>query len=81
VAVDTSTGLITDAQRDAVATSMQSFINALNQIPNVGGVVIASNTGVATAVSGVRVGRVLDTIRSRRTSVPESYDPPLPITQ
>ncbi len=36
-------------------------------------VTIASTKGFNTDVTAVRVGRVLDTIRSRRTSLPERY--------
>ena len=38
--------------------------------------VIISSKGYSSEVKGVRVGRVLDTMRSRRTSIPEDYSAP-----
>lgn len=63
---------------DAVLGSAKSFLEALG---NSAGfdlltglkVVVASTKGYNSDVTGVRVGRVVDTIRSRRGSLSESY--------
>lgn len=66
--------------RNQIATAFAAFIEGLNDsgkfltMPNVG-VVIASavGEGAFNPVTRVRVGRVFDTIRSRRTSLTEDY--------
>lgn len=65
------------AQAIAIRDRFATFLNNLNnhtgpdaQAPEV---VIASSKGLNTIVNGVRVGRVLDTMRSRRRSLPEDY--------
>lgn len=77
-------GLISTANRDNVQTAAAAFINALNDWPGIDlvgpKVTIASIKGYNTDVTGVTVGRVLDTLRSRRRSVPEEYTPPTAIT-
>jgi hypothetical protein len=80
VPFQTTNGLIPDASRDGVQTAAAAFISALNAATDGGTVVVASSFGTNSPVTGVRVGRVLDTIRSRRRSVPETYDPPTPVT-
>lgn len=57
----------------AWATAAASFLGAINGPAGFGNVVVASSKGYLTNVTGVRVGRVPDVIRSRRTKVPESY--------
>ena len=42
-------------------------------------VVIASTKGTNSPVTAVRVGRVPDTIRSRRTALPEGYGTAAPV--
>lgn len=71
-------GRITAAQALAVANAAVTMINGINAaLP--GGVIIAgpeTEKGRAPArqpVVAVRVGRVLDTVRSRRSSLPEEH--------
>jgi hypothetical protein len=69
-------GRVTAAGALACAASTRSFINALNAVYTlVGSVGVASNAGAGAFnhVSEVRVGRVVDTVRSRRTSLLEDY--------
>ncbi len=70
-------GSITAVAATNVRDSVVTWLEAINDEPGIDalnwGVAIASSKGYNTRVSGVRVGRVLDTIRSRRTSLLESY--------
>jgi hypothetical protein len=54
---------------------VESFLNALNTELDPFRVVVASKigTGFIREVKAVRVGRVVDTVRSRRTSLDEDY--------
>lgn len=58
--------------RDRTATLIESINNAPGLDLTTLQVVVASTKGYNTPVTGVSVGRVLDTIRSRRRSVPEA---------
>ncbi len=64
--------------------SAQTWLNALNNSPGVdnttGGVIIASGKGFETKVTTVRVGRVVDTVRSRRRSLDEAYTTAVQVT-
>lgn len=85
VTLDPATMVIADAQRDAIAGSAQTFLNNLNDavaLDVVTGpvVVIASTKGFNTPVTGVRVGQAIDTVRSRRRSLKEAFDAPLPVS-
>lgn len=55
-----------------VAARAKAFLNGLAQVTTYGPVV-ASSKGYLTPVTGVRVGRVPDTMRSRREDLPEGY--------
>jgi len=74
-------GRITAAQADGVAASAKTFLEALSDVPavDVGGspeVSLMSRKAGAAAthnVASIKVGRVPDTIRSRRRSLGESY--------
>lgn len=83
VGVSADTLQISDGFRDSVASSAQTFLNNLNNQPGMDvldlQVVVASTKGYNTPVTGVRVGRVLDTVRSRRRGLLEAYDPPLSV--
>lgn len=61
----------------AARDSAKTFLDALNNQPGVDFanvvVVVVSTKGYTSLVNSVRVGRVPDTIRSRRTSLPELY--------
>jgi hypothetical protein len=61
-----------------VGNSFAQLVADLNNWPGIDEnepeVVIASSKGFNTKVTEIRVGRALDTIRSRRRSIPESYE-------
>lgn len=72
----------------AIATGVQlasfTLLNALNNVPgidvpNTPAVTIASSKGFNSDVTTVRVGRALDTIRSRRNQLAEKYLAPTPL--
>jgi hypothetical protein len=65
--------------RDAFATLVANLNNAAGLDANVSKVTIASSKGFNTDVTGIRVGRALDTIRSRRTSLDEKYTDLAPV--
>jgi len=71
------TGLVGTTQTQETATSVVTLINALNNSPGVDTnrmhVVVASSYGLNSVVTGVRVGQVLDTIRTRRNALLEAY--------
>jgi hypothetical protein len=69
----TASGLIVNTAAQAIATGMKNFLDAINAEPQLGRVVIASSAGYLTNVTGVRVGVVPDTIRSRREKLSEAY--------
>lgn len=75
--VETATGLILQADRDTVRAAVTTLINNLNNEPGLDAVdlkvCVASTKNFNTPVTSVRVGRALDTIRSRRRSLPETY--------
>lgn len=70
-----SDGMLTSANALSYAEPTAVFINDLNEaLPEFTvGVVSDIGTGAQSAVTGVRVGRVYDTIRSRRRSLPEAH--------
>lgn len=66
-------GLVATAVRDLLnnirnAPGLDNVNNSLDPLP-----VVASTKGTNTEIIGVRVGRVLDTIRSRRGALAENY--------
>jgi hypothetical protein len=67
----------TDTARTALQTSTAQLLTDLNNWPGIDGaspnVCIASSKGYNSRVTGVAVGRVPDTMRSRRTSIAEQY--------
>lgn len=69
----------TDAQN--IATSGAALLSAINaKFPNTGNVCVASSLGTNSDVTSVRVGRVFDTVRSRRTSLVEGYGANVTVT-
>lgn len=76
---------VQDVQRDQIQARVAQLIGDLGNQPGFDvldlQVVVASTKGYNTSVTGVRVGRVLDTIRSRRRSIDEAYDPVTPVNQ
>lgn len=78
--VDAVDGTITAADALGVALATATFIEALADEPGpdlFGGmrvcVMSKMGTGATNVVTGVEVGRVLDTQRRRRTELPENY--------
>lgn len=73
--IDTATGLNSGADATLVLTSALTLIRDINTIVGAGSsVVVFSKRGQSVQpVTGLRVGRVMDTMRSRRRSLPESY--------
>lgn len=70
-----SDGRMTSTTADEMANAGAAFIQALNAVQASCFVVIFSKLAqTVTAVTGVRVGRVVDTMRSRRTSLNEEYE-------
>lgn len=71
----TATGVLGSSVPTAVATATTALINALNTALDPYAVSVVSNVreGAFREVKSVRVGNVLDTIRSRRTQFTETY--------
>ena len=80
----TADGLIPSAERDFIETSVAEWITDLNNHPSVdvtdAEVVVASSFGFNSKVTSVRVGRVLDTVRSRRRNLDEAYGTATPVS-
>lgn len=70
-AVTKDTMTLTETSRDTIRTAVVAFINGVNSsgLP----VAVLSSYGYGTSVTGVKVGRTLDTQRSRRRSLTEGY--------
>jgi hypothetical protein len=64
---------LTAADCGEVANAARDFVQDVNAITGFGGVVVASTKGYLSPVTAVRVGRAIDTIRSRRGDIPEGY--------
>lgn len=75
VPVDVGSGQVPASVTGAMATSAWSMITDVNNLVGVGSsVAIFSSVGqTVEPVNGVKVGRVVDTIRSRRSSLAEDY--------
>jgi hypothetical protein len=73
----TTAGVISTAARDGVATAVKAFLDDLNNASGLdftnSKVTVASSKGYNSDVTEVRVGQVLDTIRSRRNNLVENY--------
>jgi hypothetical protein len=78
--LDGSSLVMDTASVDGVRNALVEFLNNLNNVPGVDAaapkVTVASSKGYNSDVTAVRVGRALDTIRSRRTSLDENYSGP-----
>lgn len=65
------------ADAESIRGSVKTLLDSLNNNPGFDifspSVVVASTKGFNTPVTSVRVGRVLDTIRTRRNKLVESY--------
>ena len=75
VAATDSSGRITEGQAEAIAADVTTFLNAVNDDNSDYRVAIVSQVaaGAQNNVTHVRVGRVVDTIRSRRNKLVEDY--------
>jgi hypothetical protein len=77
IAFDGGNAQMSLADVTGVRDAATAWIQNLNNWPGVDAndpkVTIASTSGINSDVTGVRVGRVLDTIRSRRGQIPEGY--------
>jgi hypothetical protein len=69
-----SDGRITNAQATSIANAVVSFVNAVDAV-GVGSATVFSQVreGAARDITGVRVGRVIDTQRRRRNNIAEMY--------
>jgi len=56
-----------------VATAVHSFLQAVNAIDPQRQVIVASRSAINTVVTSVRVGNVVDTMRTRRDKLRETY--------
>lgn len=67
-------GTITPAVQDSMATAVKALIDAVNAVSAGRSVIVASGvgSGAERTVTRVEVGAVLDTMRSRRRSLPEA---------
>jgi len=74
-------GRISAGDANSYATSIAGLISALNAIETYGLTVVMSNVreGSTRPVTGVSVGRTLDTMRSRRTSLIEERSAPVAV--
>jgi hypothetical protein len=77
---DSATGQLPEATATSISTSMAGFIGDLNAALVIGPCVVASGGSAKqnlppalVQVTGVRVGRRLDVIRSRANAIPELY--------
>jgi hypothetical protein len=77
---DLGSGLISAADRDAAQAGAAAFITALNANAHPGAVTVVSTKGYHSPVTGVRVGRRLDVIRSRAGQVSEVFGTPTAVT-
>ena len=75
VQLQADTGAVSTGFAESVRLAAVTLINAVNEsvAGHYVGVASEVGTGAFEPVTSVRVGRALDTIRSRRTSIPEAY--------
>lgn len=72
VPISTTTKTISHADADTLAATARDFLNYVGMQMTFQPQVVSSK-GYMTEVTGVRVGRVPDTMRSRRDDLPEGY--------
>lgn len=71
---------VDEASRGNIELQFKTFLDSVNaQYAGQMGVCVASSKGFNTKVTGVRVGDVLDTMRSRRRKLKEAYTVGLPL--
>lgn len=68
-------GRLSTGNRDTILTAAYTFVSAINSaVPGYDvGIVSNIGSGAQAAVTKIRVGRALDTLRSRRRSLEEDY--------
>jgi hypothetical protein len=64
---------ISAAAQTTVLTACRAFVNAVNGLSTNEKVSVVSSKGYTTDVTAVRLGRVPDTMRSRRGDLVEAY--------
>jgi hypothetical protein len=78
------TGLFPEVDAAKIRGAVSIFLQAVNNWPGVDTadpqIVVASSKGYNSTVTGFRLGRALDTIRSRRRSLDEMYGLPVAVT-
>lgn len=74
-APEAPSGVLSTTYQNAAANQAKLFLDTLNDalFPWHAGVVSNLGTGTQRNITGIRVGRVIDTMRSRREKIPESY--------
>jgi len=74
-------GRITGGAAASAATKVAALLSALNALPGYGESRVYSNVraGASRPITGVTVGRVLDTMRSRRSQLAEERSPVMPV--
>lgn len=70
--VATTDARLTSANASAIATAAKAFVNAVQTAAG-SNILVVSSKGYASNVTAVKVGRALDTMRSRRENLPEEY--------
>jgi hypothetical protein len=79
VGIDAATLLLPTTTAELARNWAKTLIDNINNVPGIDAfnlqVVVASSKGYNTRVTGVRCGRVVDTMRSRRAQLNESYAP------
>lgn len=80
--INFGTGAIGATEATAIATAATVLVDAIND-QGIGVVCVASavGNGLLQPVTGVRVGRVMDTQRRRRNQLPELYGEVVPVPQ
>lgn len=75
VAIIDANGQIGTADRDATLNRTRTFLTAVNALTSTYAAVVsvAASDGVHWPVTSIRVGRVLDTQRKRRSALPEAF--------
>jgi hypothetical protein len=75
VSILDNNGQIGTADRDALLGTTAALLTAINAITsaNAAPVAVAASDGHHWPVTAIRVGRVLDTQRRRRSALPEAY--------
>lgn len=64
---------MTQSQALSLANAFKGFVNAINGVNGFANVAVVSSYGHASPVTAVKVGRVFDTMRSRRNRREEGY--------